>query len=54
MPIDSNPTKIAATAGYGAEVEREGVTSENREDDRPRPRRRARLARSSTRSTTGT
>ena len=22
MPIDSNPTKIAATAGYGAEVER--------------------------------
>jgi threonine dehydratase len=32
MPIDSNPTKIAATAGYGAEVEREGVTSENREE----------------------
>ena len=31
MPIDSNPTKIAATAGYGAEVERDGVTSENRE-----------------------
>jgi threo-3-hydroxy-L-aspartate ammonia-lyase len=31
MPIDSNPTKIAATAGYGAEVEREGVTAENRE-----------------------
>ncbi|MDX6578745.1 MAG: threo-3-hydroxy-L-aspartate ammonia-lyase [Gaiellales bacterium] len=31
MPIDSNPTKIAATAGYAAEVEREGVTAENRE-----------------------
>jgi threonine dehydratase len=31
MPIDSNPTKIAATAGYGAEVKRDGVTSENRE-----------------------
>jgi threonine dehydratase len=31
MPIDSNPTKIAATAGYGAEVERDGVTGENRE-----------------------
>jgi threonine dehydratase len=31
MPIDSNPTKIAATTGYGAEVEREGVTGENRE-----------------------
>jgi threo-3-hydroxy-L-aspartate ammonia-lyase len=31
MPIDSNPTKIAATAGYGAEVQRDGVTSENRE-----------------------
>ncbi len=32
MPIDSNPSKIAATAGYGAEVEREGVTAENREE----------------------
>ena len=31
MPIDSNPSKIAATLGYGAEVEREGVTAENRE-----------------------
>jgi threo-3-hydroxy-L-aspartate ammonia-lyase len=31
MPIDSNPSKIAATATYGAEVEREGVTAENRE-----------------------
>ncbi len=31
MPIDSNPTKIAATAGYGADVERDGVTAENRE-----------------------
>jgi threonine dehydratase len=31
MPMDSNPSKIAATAAYGAEVEREGVTSENRE-----------------------
>jgi threo-3-hydroxy-L-aspartate ammonia-lyase len=31
MPIDSNPSKIAATAGYGAEVERDGVTAENRE-----------------------
>ena len=31
MPIDSNPTKIAATASYGADVEREGVTAENRE-----------------------
>jgi threonine dehydratase len=31
MPIDSNPSKIAATAAYGAEVEREGVTAENRE-----------------------
>ena len=31
MPIDSNPSKIAATAAYGAEVERDGVTSENRE-----------------------
>src|SRR6478735_7629934 len=26
MPIDSNPSKIAATVAYGAEVEREGVT----------------------------
>ena len=31
MPIDSNPSKIAATAAYGAEVERDGVTAENRE-----------------------
>ena len=31
MPIDSNPSKIAATIAYGAEVEREGVTAENRE-----------------------
>jgi threonine dehydratase len=31
MPIDSNPTKIAATASYGADVERDGVTAENRE-----------------------
>jgi threonine dehydratase len=31
MPIDSNPSKIAATLGYGAEVERDGVTAENRE-----------------------
>jgi threonine dehydratase len=31
MPVDSNPSKIAATLAYGAEVEREGVTAENRE-----------------------
>src|ERR1700710_64129 len=31
MPIDSTPSKIAATLAYGAEGEREGVTAENRE-----------------------
>jgi threonine dehydratase len=31
MPATSNPGKLAATAAYGAEVEQEGVTPENRE-----------------------
>jgi threonine dehydratase len=31
MPEGSNPGKLAATAGYGAEVENEGVSPENRE-----------------------
>lgn len=31
MPADANPTKVAATRAYGAEVYNEGVTNDNRE-----------------------